>query len=127
MSLLNRHKPSVWCLAAPIIPQDHRLFRDQYGRISICDLSGTNPDLTDDGPLIVLPKEPVTITSLDRCIVRVAPERGHAGDHVSLSLANLRHLFRLCRENGDKLKIEVDGELRDKLDLIDWLLNVASR
>lgn len=33
--------------------QNHRLFQNEYGDISVCDQSGDTPDKTDDGPLIV--------------------------------------------------------------------------
>lgn len=36
-------------------PNQHRLFVNEAGEISICGESGDNPDLTDDGPLIVEP------------------------------------------------------------------------
>jgi hypothetical protein len=45
----------MWkCIHRPLRENDgHFLFRNDKGRISICDWSGDNPDLSDDGPLIV--------------------------------------------------------------------------
>lgn len=36
-------------------PRSHCIFRDERGRYSLADYSGPTPDVTDDGPLIVLP------------------------------------------------------------------------
>lgn len=41
------------CLVS--VPHDMRLFQNERGVLSLCDRSGTSPETTDDGPLILTP------------------------------------------------------------------------
>jgi hypothetical protein len=47
MTWTLKHKPAKG--------DGHRLFMNKLGQISVCDNSGDNPDMADDGPLIVDP------------------------------------------------------------------------
>lgn len=59
---------SHWtALHRPERMKGHKIHRDEQGRISLCDWSGSTPDRTDDGPLIVEPRTIVTA-----CVCRYA-------------------------------------------------------
>lgn len=52
-----------WEFVPPRLRGQHRIFRDKAsGRLSLCDNSGANLDLTDDGPLWIDTSRPVEIT-----------------------------------------------------------------
>jgi len=49
----------------------HRFFRNAGGTLFIADLSGCNPDLTNDGPLAVLPGRMKVVVEDGRALVFV--------------------------------------------------------
>ena len=79
--------------------KNHQLFLNEHGKVVIADQSGTNPDETDDGPLIVAPDAVVLVQySADygltfRVPVLVA-RSGSDGNVVTLIPEDFRALHR---------------------------------
>lgn len=108
----------------------HRIFINDEGLISLCDLSGLIPSRTDDGPLIVNPGSTVTVGvwmttkygTFDYS-VPVYVERGDREGFVSTTHATAVALFNM----NLNLKIKINEKAQHLIDQVDWMRNVTGR
>lgn len=110
---------TTWKLLTKRPAQDeHRLFIDDRGRLSIADNSGSSPDTTDDGPLIIQPTG-TCIARYWKGTVRVTmpvhvertSESSRVDAHFDIYMAARRHFGRLLITLDDGLN-EVIIQLR---------------
>lgn len=72
-----------WFEAAwPVKGDGHRFFRNAGGTLFIADLSGPTPDLTESGPLAVLPGL--------MCVEQTCVENTHGGLYVTIRVLSER-------------------------------------
>jgi len=83
-------------IAWPVKGDGHRFFRNAGGTLFIADLSGPNPDLTNDGPLAVLPgRMDVTIAGSSALVfVNVLSERTKSISTTVMDVVTARWLLR---------------------------------
>jgi hypothetical protein len=91
-------------IAWPVKGDGHRFFRNAGGTLFIADLSGPNPDLTNDGPLAVLPgrMDVVVEDGRARVFVNVLSERTHKISSTVMDTITARWLLR---ESGMDFKV----------------------
>jgi len=83
-------------IAWPVKGDGHRFFRNAGGTLFIADLSGCNPDLTNDGPLAVLPGPMRVMVEDGRTLVyiRVLSERTKSISTTVMDVVTARWLLR---------------------------------
>lgn len=83
----------------------HQIFLNGHGEVVIADQSGTNPDQTDDGPLIVAPDAEVTVSfGLDWVTFRVPVLVARSGSDMSTVTMNFED-FRALHKQLPRLRI----------------------
>ena len=60
-------------LFRPAVRQGHKVFRNEHGQVVLADWSGTTPDKTEDGPLIVNPQEAILLDVHREELVAIIP------------------------------------------------------
>jgi hypothetical protein len=85
---------------------EHRIFSDEQGRLSVADRSGVNPSLTEDGALYINPNSVATIRVNEGRVFFTLPVNGE-GQFVSVSMK----CYKFLREKLN-LSHKLTGDLK---------------
>lgn len=93
---------------------DGHSYWEKNGKVSVCDRSGSTPDLTDDGPLWIKDDQPIVLNNRGGCMKFTVPcvqERTNRACHFLANLAEVMWLvsqgmsLQVHDEEGDRWKI----------------------